>query len=329
MDFFVLYLKRRLPLIIMLFIFAAIFLSVFFLYHISLAAIVYPLALCLVTGSIFLICDILRERKKYIRLTELSGLTGELMTKLPKIYGPTDAGYQAVIESLKEEIKTLGDETSAKYRDTVEYYTLWVHQIKTPIASMRLTLQNEDTPASRRLEGDLRRIEQYADMALAYIRLGSPSSDYVFRKAELDGIIRRAVRKFAAEFIDRHLTLEYSGTDKTAVTDEKWLQFVLEQIISNALKYTRKGGITITVENPLTIVIRDTGIGIVPEDLPRIFEKGYTGLNGRRDKRASGIGLYLSRRILTNLGAKINVQSSPDVGTAVCIDLEQYDLNVE
>lgn len=329
MEFFALYLRRRLPLAAMLALFAAVFAAVFLLCRIPLRAIVYPLILCFALGLPFLIFDIITEKRKYSRLIWLSKLRGELMTDFPAPSSPAEKGCREVIDALLAELKQLDGETSSKYRDTVEYYTLWVHQIKTPIASMRLTLQNEDTPVSRRLESDLGRIEQYAEMALAYLRLDSPSSDYVFRECSLDGIIRRSVKRFAAEFIDRRLTLEYRGIDKTVVTDEKWLQFALEQIISNALKYTREGGITVTVSDPCTVVISDTGIGIVPEDLPRIFEKGYTGVNGRRDKRASGIGLYLCRRILKNLGAEISVSSVPDSGTEVKIYLEQYDLKTE
>ena len=218
---------------------------------------------------------------------------------------------------------------AADRADMLEYYTLWAHQIKTPIAAMRLRLQSEDSDFSRRLLTDLGRIEQYVEMVLTYLRLEGEGTDYVFREAKLDDIVRPALRRFAGEFIARRLTLDYTPTDVRVFTDEKWLSFVIEQVLSNALKYTPQGGVSVYVEEPKTLCIRDTGIGIAPEDLPRIFERGYTGLQGRADKRASGIGLYLCRRICRNLGHTITAESRPGEGTTVRIKLEEKKITVE
>ena len=209
------------------------------------------------------------------------------------------------------------------------YYTLWAHQIKTPIAAMRLTLQNEDTPTSRRLTAELGRIERYVEMVLAYLRLDADSTDYVLRESDLDPIVRGAVKKFSGEFIARRLALDLQPTGLRVLTDEKWLSFVLEQLISNALKYTPEGRVSIFMEAPATLCIADTGIGIAPEDLPRIFEQGFTGCNGRGDKRASGLGLYLCRRVCRNLGHTIAVESEPGKGTTVRLDLSRKKLTAE
>ena len=194
---------------------------------------------------------------------------------------------------------------------------------------MRLTLQNEDTPLSRRLTAELGRVERYVEMVLAYLRLDADSTDYVLRECDLDPIVRGAVKKFAGEFIDRHLTLECPPTNIRVLTDEKWLSFVLEQLLSNALKYTPEGKISIHMEAPATLCIADTGIGIAPEDLPRVFEQGYTGYNGRGDKRASGLGLYLCRRVCRNLGHTISAESELGRGTTIRLDLSRKRLNVE
>ena len=142
-------------------------------------------------------------------------------------------------------------------------------------------------------------------------------------------VLRQALRRFSAEFIDRRLRLDYTPTGLTVLTDEKWLCFVLEQLLSNALKYTREGSITVELAGERVLAIRDTGIGIAPEDLPRIFEKGYTGQNGRADKRASGLGLYLCSRICRNLGVGLTVKSTSGVGTTLLLDFTQYPLRVE
>ena len=141
--------------------------------------------------------------------------------------------------------------------------------------------------------------------------------------------VKAAVKKFSGEFISRKISLDMTEIDGTVITDDKWLSFVIEQVISNALKYTPKGTISIYMEEPKILCIKDTGIGIAPEDLPRIFEKGYTGYNGRADKKASGIGLYLCKRICTNLGHQISAVSEPDQGTLIRISLKQERLKVE
>lgn len=173
------------------------------------------------------------------------------------------------------------------------------------------------------------RIEQYVQMVLCYLRLDSDYTDYVIAEYNLDDIIKQAVKKFSTQFIRKKIKLEYTPLNTTVITDEEWLLFVIEQVLSNALKYTPSGSIAISLEKPKTLCIKDTGIGIAPDDLPRIFQKGYTGYNGRGDKKASGIGLYLCRRICNNLGYSISANSSLEGGTAIYINLNQIKLEKE
>ena len=203
----------------------------------------------------------------------------------------------------------------------VRHYTVWAHQIKTPIAAMRLTLQNTDSSFSRKLSVELARVEQYVDMVLCYLRLDTDTRDYVIAVYDLDDILRQALRKFAGQFIGKKIHLDYQPLNAQVMTDEKWLLFVIEQILSNALKYTQQGCVSIYLESPKILCIRDTGMGIAAEDLPRIFEKGYTGYNGRTDKKASGLGLYLCARICRNLGHGISAESEPDKGTVIKLNL--------
>ncbi|MCH5191570.1 MAG: sensor histidine kinase [Oscillospiraceae bacterium] len=329
MKLFKEYIKGRRKGITAFSLFSAVFFATFALYRLPMKAVLYPTLLCLIIGIIFISLDFSRSKRKHRQLSEIKELTAAMMSSMPDIESVDDKDYQDIIKSLQNEISNLQTMTSARYRDMTEYYTVWVHQIKTPIASMRLTLQNEDTPLSRKLSSDLFKIEQYVEMVLAFLRLESVSNDYVFKEYSIDAVIKQAVAKFASEFIDRRIRLIYEPVDVTVITDEKWLSFVIEQILSNALKYTREGSIKIYMRESKTLCIEDTGIGIAPEDLPRIFEKGYTGYNGRTDKKASGIGLYLCKRICKNLGAEISVTSKPDIGTTVSINLEQYELKRE
>ena len=206
---------------------------------------------------------------------------------------------------------------------------MWTHQIKTPIAAMRLLLQEEDTPLSREMQSELFQTEQYVQMALQYLRMEKMTSDLVFARYDLDALIRQAVRKYAPLFIRRKIILSYEPVHCEVLTDEKWLVFVLEQLLTNASKYTKEGGsVRIGKENGL-LVLRDTGIGIRPEDLPRIFEWGYTGYNGRLDKRSTGVGLALVKQVMEMLGNKMEIRSVLGEGTEVFLDLRRTELEAE
>lgn len=329
MTLFWAYIKQHRRLLTALTLFVAIFSASFALYRLPLRAVGYPVLLCAVFGLVLAAADFSRRKSRHAQLTESEKLPAAMISVLPDIESIEDADYQAIIRSLQNEVAALDSSTAARYQELTDYYTVWVHQIKTPITSMRLTLQNEDTPLSRKLHLDLFQIERYVEMVLAFVRLDASESDYVFKEYSLDTIVRQSVAKFASEFIDRKIGLSYEPIEKNVVTDEKWLAFVIEQLLSNALKYTRSGSIRIYRREPATLCIEDTGIGIAAEDLPRIFEKGYTGYNGRTDKRASGLGLYLCKRICKNLGADIRVSSALGQGTTVYLDLEQYELKNE
>lgn len=180
----------------------------------------------------------------------------------------------------------------------------------------------------RQFQEEQIKMEQYVQMALQYLRMEKMTSDLVFARYDLDALIRQAVRKYAPLFIRRKIILSYEPVHCEVLTDEKWLVFVLEQILSNALKYTKSGSIHIYLspDAPKTLVIEDTGIGIAPEDLPRIFEKGYTGCNGRADKRSTGIGLYLCRQIMEKLSHTIRIESEMGAGTKVYLGLDTVSL---
>lgn len=323
MKLFFAYLRQRWKVLLGAVLFYALFAVSFALYGLPLAAVWYPAALTAVLGLIFFLCDFGRIRRTHAELSALSNVSAEQIGPLPETSRILDGDYQAIIRSLQVQARQLASSAAAREREASDYYTVWAHQIKTPIASMRLSLQQEDTPKARQLLQELSRAEQYVGMVMVYLRLTDGGSDFVLRTYDLDAIVRQAVRRFAGEFITRKLKLCYEPLNAACVTDEKWLLFVVEQVLSNALKYTREGSITITMEHPKTLVIRDTGIGIAPEDLPRIFEKGYTGYNGRGDQKASGLGLYLCRTICRKLGHSITAESAPDEGTAIRIGLSQ------
>ena len=308
------YRKRE---IILFLLFCVIFAVSFLLYHLPIKAVAYPVLLCSIVGIGVLAVGMKKAFLKHEELERISKLSANLMRNFPEPDSVSDEDYCHIIELLCEEQRQLTNRMDRKYSDMVDYYTMWAHQIKTPIASMRLHLQKEDSDFSRKMSSELFRIEQYVEMVLMFLRLDSDTTDYVIKEYEIDDIVKQAVKKFSGDFISRKLTLDYEPIQAKVIRDEKWLSFVIEQVLSNALKYTSKGSISISLEEPKTLCIRDTGIGIAAEDLPRVFEKGYTGYNGRSDKKASGIGLYLCKRICKNLGHGITARSVVDQGTVI------------
>ena len=321
MNLFPAYLKYRAKIIITCIVIAGIFSSSYLLFDMPEIAVLYPLILTLVIGLIAMAFDYVFFVKRHEHLMQVQD-------DLPAPKDQIEEDYQLIIGKLNEEAHISQMNATESYNDMVEYYTVWAHQIKTPIASMRLNLQSEDTESARRLMGDLNRIEQYVEMVLTFLRLDSDSTDYLIKEYDIDEIIRPAVRKFSSDFIGKKLRLEYEPVRYSAITDSKWLSFIIEQVISNAVKYTSEGSVRIYMNEPGVLCIEDTGIGIGAEDLPRIFENGYTGFNGREDKRASGIGLYLCKRIADNLGHKIYAESEIGTGTKMMIDLRSKKIDV-
>ena len=232
--------------------------------------------------------------------------------------------YEEKIEKLNETIQKLSSDFSAEQRETQDFYISWVHQIKTPIAVLKLELDkaNNNNLDRSALQEELFRIEQYTDMVLSYQRLGSTSNDLLVKEYSLDELIREVIRKYASQFIHKKLKLEYAGCSQKIVIDKKWFICILEQLISNAIKYTKEGSISITVEEGV-LSVRDTGIGIAREDIPRIFEKGYTGANGRLNEKSSGLGLYLCSKAASLQNLTIQAQSQPGKGSCFSIDLKE------
>ncbi len=224
----------------------------------------------------------------------------------------------------QEKSRVATENMSAKSsKDMEQYYNIWVHQIKTPISGMNVLLQSmEPTEEVGELQNQLFSVEQYVDMALQYQKIKSTTNDFSFAEIPLNKVIRENIRKYARLFIAKKLAVRYEETALRVLTDEKWISFVLGQIITNAVKYSDKGSITISAcedERNTYLSVKDEGIGISPEDLPRVFERGYTGYNGRADKKSTGIGLFLCKSVTRMLGHKIQISSEPGKGTEVTI----------
>lgn len=306
----------------------------FYLYDLPLGPLLYTGLVCGVCGLVFFAVPDFVSYVRRLRLFE--GLRTNL--NIAPEASPTSStlpeellfeGTRALIQRTHE-LEALHEE---KRQDLLNYYTLWVHQVKTPLSALRLILQSsrqEGTLPEETLDAlaqELFKIERYVEMVLGYLRLDTMSSDLQLERCDLHALVSQALKKFAPQFIYQKLSLDFHDFDNRVITDEKWLLFVLEQLLSNALKYTKQGGVTIFMDQNDVLYIRDTGIGIQPEDLPRIFERGFTGRNGRVEKTSSGLGLYLVKQVLDRLLNRIEIESQPGKGTEVRLYLHRAALN--
>ena len=302
--------------------------AVWRLYGLPWEPLFYVWALCTAAALPCLVRDAARCLGRSRELELLRRNIRASIERLPEPRGPVEAGYDSLLRELWDEKARLEAEYSAARREAEDYYAMWVHQIKTPIAALRLLLQREPRSDTAALRAELFRIEQYVEMVLSYQRLGAGTVDLVLRRTELDSVVRSCVRKYAPLFIAKKLPLELEETGLEAVTDEKWLAFVIEQLLSNALKYTEKGGIRILAEGR-SLVIEDSGAGIAPEDLPSLGERGFTGYNGRAEHGSTGLGLYLCRRICGLLGHGLRFESELGRGTRAILSFPEYRLEAE
>ena len=297
-----------------------------------LPALAYGGLLCLCAALAVLGWD---ARCAWQRCCELERLAANLpasIAQLPPPTGAEQAAQQELLRRLAAQNAALESENAAGRRQMTDYYTLWAHQIKTPIAAMQLLLQTDGGENAPELAAELFKIEQYVELVLQYLRSQDMAGDLAVGRAELEPLVKGAVRKYAKLFILKRIDLVLGPLDGTALTDEKWLAFCLEQLLSNALKYTPGGGkvsIELAPGPRKVLVIRDTGCGIAAEDLPRVMERGFTGYNGRENKKSTGSGLYLCKKVLANLGHRFWLESAPGKGTAAMIDLTEARLGVE
>lgn len=302
---------------------------IFWLYGLPGEAIAYLLCLCCIGTSFWAVLSFVRFWRKHKILRKMEEAIFVTAEDLPETTTLIEEDYQHLIQRLVRENRQRQAAADSMLEDLTSYYTLWVHQIKTPIAAMDLLLQAGPDRATE-MEIELQKIAQYVDMVLQYLRLDSTAKDLVLQRCQLDAVVRQTVRKYAKLFILKKIQLVFQETKWEVLSDEKWLCFLLEQLLSNALKYTPEGGkISIFLDGETNLVIADTGIGIAPEDLPRVFEKGFTGNNGRMGKKATGIGLYLCRRVTNLLGHTISIASEPGVGTQVRLGLGRPQFDIE
>ncbi|MDR1620060.1 MAG: sensor histidine kinase [Clostridiales bacterium] len=288
----------------------------------SLTDFLYTAAL--LTGAFVMVAVVAGAlyRRRLRALLEVLRNIGHFEQQIPPGNTAVEEAYAHIAEGLRQRLSDETQRLKKHYAATESYYTLWLHQIKTPISAIRL-LAEEPAAKPGQVKRELFEIERYVDMALQYVRSTALENDIVITKCDIEPIVRESVKKYAALFIAKNIGVTVGELPARAYTDGKWLAFILEQLLSNAVKYTKAGQIHIHKKDG-ALVVADTGIGIRPEDLPRVFEHGYTGYNGRLDKRASGIGLFLTKRVAGALNIRLELVSAPGEGTQARLYFPQH-----
>ncbi|WP_167954957.1 ATP-binding protein [Anaerosporobacter faecicola] len=331
---FIDYMKLRVTFFLLLFLSGFLFPFLQYLYGYRVEAAWYCVEIELFLSIVIVVIDFRLQKNKYIKLQQRLENVSVYETET---YVPStclEQEYEQIISALYEKAKECSDQMEMRYKGQIEYFTMWVHQIKTPIAALSLLLDNSDLEYSLKsaMKQEVFKIEQYASIVLEYLRIDNMSNDFILSPYDLEKIVKKVVKKYATIFIHEKNTLVMDNLEVSVQTDERWLAFLIEQILSNALKYTKEGTIHIYSEkdyiNRTVLVIEDTGIGIKEEDIPRIFEKGYTGLNGRMNQKATGIGLYLCKKVADRLSCSISVESKVREGTKVSIFFPKENLEI-
>lgn len=232
--------------------------------------------------------------------------------------------------NIKEQLNTLKEQlknTTASYihskNEMENYFAMWAHQIKTPITASILMIGNENSAYSEKLRLKLMQINEYTNMAINYLKLSDHSTDLDFTGVNLDKVIKSILKQYSLLFIDKHDSVQYEDNGISVISDTKWLTILIEQLVSNAVKYTENGNIHIYYDKTKNrLYIDDTGIGIREADLPKIFDRGYSGYNGRLTEKSSGLGLFLVKLISKRISVNVSISSKLGEGTSACIDFD-------
>ena len=311
--------SRRFILLLLLIVFSIM--GIFaFIFEDGRSLLEYQLLLAFLLASFFLGMDLASAYKEY--RNQLFYASGRPQTALEVLLFEK-------LALLEMDKKNRAIEEREKLNDLMDYYTLWAHQIKTPIAASSLLVgEIEDKKVKNQLEQELFKIESYVNIVLQYLRLESFHEDLVLKKENVEDLVKEIVKKYAIFFIQKGLSLHLHDLDRTIITDRKWFVVILEQVLSNSLKYTSQGGIEIYFQED-TLYIKDSGLGIQDADLLRVFERGFSGYNGRLTQQSSGLGLYLSKKIADELGHQISIASQVGQGTTVMISFSEKKMIFE
>jgi signal transduction histidine kinase len=247
---------------------------------------------------------------------------------LPEVIREADFIHGEKLNYILKEISRDMHENVKYYKDMQvdyrEYIEMWVHEIKTPIASTKLIIENNDNEVTDKIDYQIDKIDGFVEQVLYYSRSKDVSKDYIIRQINLDKAVKNIVKRNCRDFIHKKIKLDIKNIDEIVYSDRKWVEFIINQIIGNSIKYSSSKEPLISIylikkANSVMLTIEDNGVGIIDKDINRVFEKGFTGENGRRFTKSTGMGLYLCQKLCSKLGLKITIDSEVNKGTKVTL----------
>lgn len=248
-----------------------------------------------------------------------------LITELVK--RPEFLEGKIIHDSLHEIDKSMHEEIEI-YKNSIndfkEYIEMWIHEVKLPIASTTLILHNNRADANKKIKEQINRIENYVEEVLYFVRSEKAEKDYLIKHCNLEEIVNNVIKRNKDNLLLKHISIEINNMDKIILSDSKWIEFIINQIVSNSIKYSKEEEAKIiftgkNIEDEVVLEIEDRGIGISEKDLPKVFDKSFTGENGRKIRNSTGMGLYLVNKLCSKLGHRVNIESEINKFTRVSI----------
>ena len=321
------YLKDRVLFLLINFILFILMCGIMLLINIGANIILLIFCIWFLPLLSYIFAELIKQKRFYDKVNDIMDnldkkfLLSEIMKEPEFIEG------KLLYDLLKQTDKDMHEHVK-KYRDMEseyrEYIETWVHEIKTPIASTRLIIENNENEITRNINYEIKKIEEYIEQVLYYARSNNVSKDYIIKEVSLAALVRKVVKRNSRDFINKRISIDIEAIEGSVYSDIKWLEYILNQVIGNSIKYTREKegkvkAYTVKNENNIVLTVEDNGVGIIDKDINRVFEKGFTGESGRKFGTSTGIGLYLCKKLTEQLGLGLTLTSKAGEGTKVSI----------
>ena len=329
------YLKDKLYFIILFITFLSLIILLLVGFKGSLELIIVIISLLVIFAILVLIIEYLKKRSFY---NEFVNIVDKLDKKYlviemlnPSNFQEGEILYNELYEinkSMLENIKNY----EISMNDFKDYIEMWIHEVKIPLSSLVLMIHNNKNNISSKMVDQVNRLDNYVDQVLFYVRAENAEKDYLIKKTELNKVINKIALKNKDYILENNICFSVLNCEKKVLTDSKWLEFIIDQIINNSIKYKRDIASSFikiyTEENneEIRLIIYDNGIGIDAKDLPRVFDKTYTGTNGRLKSKSTGMGLYIAKNLCEKLGHKIAIESKVNEYTKVIITFNKESI---
>ncbi|MEG0857601.1 MAG: sensor histidine kinase [Terrisporobacter sp.] len=305
------------------------------MYYINISSVIIFLTGCtwFLPLLIYMVIEYIKNKKYFDNVENiLDNIDKKYL--LPEVIGESNSMIGEEINEILKELSRDMHENVKYYRNMQEeyreYIEMWVHEIKTPIASSKLLIENNNNEITRKIDTQINKIENFVEQVLYYSRSDEVGRDYIIKKIDLSQVVKTVIKKNQRDFISKRISLELEDIDEIIYSDTKWVEFILNQIVGNAIKYSKGKEDKIKIKskkiaNSVVLTIEDNGVGIIERDINRVFEKGFTGENGRKFGKSTGIGLYLCKKLCDKLGLSLSIESNINEGTKISIIFPQSE----